>query len=243
METKNLSFNGMELPSYLGYGILVPESIRYQTGELYAEYVFECDGSVVHQVKWDKKSCQLETFCHGERGNITICPDLRYALLYDCRTWDLSKDNCYLYFAREILKLGNIYVHLPQHDEKKYSAEFYPAGKMFILWLPLIEKTQKYSDFLRQIKNSEYLRFSGERRVQIKLVDRDPKETIHLITIAEFDAPLAHLFNAAKTIADAGLINKQEIFRLMIGEFFSFENTSIKKFSGDNRNPSGNFIL
>jgi hypothetical protein len=237
METKNLSFNGRELPQYLGYGILYPGSVRYDDGELYAEYVFECDGSVVHEVRWNKKSCTLFTYCHGASGNISFYPNLEYALLYDCRSWDLSKDDCYLFLAGEISKLGNIYINLPELDAEKYSANFYPAGKIFILSLPIVEKNKKYSEFLEQIKDSEYLKFSHERNGQVILLDKDSKETILTITFALFSAPLAHLFNAARAIVNAGIIDKSKIFRLIINECQSAEHTYMKTFKGDTQNP------
>ena len=237
METKNLSFNGMDLPAYLGYGILDQESIRYQKGELHAEYVFECDGSVVHRVTWNDKNCKLETFCHGERGNFTICPDLRYAMLYDSRSWDLSKDYCYLFLAREISRLGNIYVNLPQPDEKKSSADFYPAGKIFVLSLPIAEKTQKYSDFLGQIKNSDILRFSREKKGHTVAIDKNLKADISPITIADFDSPAAHLYNAAKEIVNAGIIDKRKFFPLIINECYNAENLTMKTLTGDKLNP------
>jgi hypothetical protein len=235
METKNLSFNGMELPPYLGYGILDPESTRYENGELYAEYVFECDGSVVHEVRWNTKYCMLFTYCHGARGNISSYPDLRYALLYDCRSWNLHKDDCYLFLSREISKLGNIYVNCPEPDAKKGSADFYPAGKMFILSLPLAGKTEKYLDFLEQITDSEIIRFSHERKGHIIVLNKDSKVTFQPIIIAEFNTPLAHLFNAAKAIVNAGIIDDRIIFRLIINECYDAENSLMKTFIGDNQ--------
>jgi hypothetical protein len=235
METNYLSFDGMELPPYLGYGILDPESARYENGELYANYVFECDGSVVHEVRWNTKFCMLFTYCHGTSGNISYFPDLRYALLYDCRSWNLHEDDCYLFLSREISRLGNTYVNCPEPDAKMGSADFYPAGKIFILSLPLAGKTEKYFGFLEQIKDSEIIKFSRERKGHVIVLNKDSKVTIQPSIIAEFDTPLAHLFSAAKAIVDAGIINDSKINRLIINECYDAENLIMKTFIGDSQ--------
>jgi hypothetical protein len=107
---------------------------------------------------------------------------------------------------------------------------------MFILSLPLAGKTEKYFGFLEQIKDSEIIKFSRERKRLVIVLDKDSKVTIRPIIIAEFDTPIAHLFNAAKAIVDAGIIDERKIFRLIINECYSAEKLLMKTFIGDTQN-------
>jgi hypothetical protein len=107
------------------------------------------------------------------------------------------------------------------------------AGKIFVLSLPLTEKSKKYADFLIQIKDSDHIKFSGEKNGHIMLLNDDSEIAIKTIIIAEFEAPLAYLFNASKSIVNAGIIDDRKISRLFINECYNAENLLMKTFTGD----------
>lgn len=237
METKNLNFNGLELPPSMGYGILDEKSVKYENEELFAEYVFECSGSVVHIIKWTKERCEFETFLHGESKRFTVYPTLKQALLYDCMHWNLQTDDCYQFLSGKIIKLGNIYVNHPNADGRNTILNYFPAGKLFLLSLPLLVRTDKYLDFLEQVKGSKLLSFFRERHGHLLQLNQESIVTIQPIIVAEFIVTLAHLFNAAKEMVAAGVIDKSKILRLIVNESYEAANSLMQTFSGDSKNP------
>lgn len=233
METKYHNINGLELPAYLGYGILNEQSITYENEKLSAEYVFECDGSIVHKVELTKERANLNTFCHGKIGFMSTYPTLKHALMYECIGWRLNKDEPYQFLAKQICRLGNIYVNHPVPDEKSTSVNFYPAGKMFIFSLPLIIKSEVYLNFIEKIKGSNLLKFYRERKGHFLFLNNDSKVTMQHIIVADFIVPLAHLYNAAKILISEKVIESEKHMRLMINESYNSEFSFMQTFLGN----------
>ncbi len=234
---KNLNFNGMELPPSLGYGILDEKSVKFENEKLFAEYVFECDDSVVHRIKWTKDRSEFRTFLHGVSKRFTVYPTLKQTMLYDCMDWNLQTDDCYQFLSDEIIKLGNIYVNHPKTDGKDTILNYFPAGKLFLFSLPLLTKTDKYLDFLEQVKSSKLICFFRERHGHLLQENQESKVTNQPIIIAEFIVTLAHLFNAAKEMVAAGVIDQSKISRLIVNESYDAENSLMQTFRGDSKKP------
>lgn len=243
METKYFNFNGLELPRYLAYGILDEKSIKYENEELYAEYVFECDNSVVHKVRLKKDRAHLDTFCQGQTGFMSTCPTLKHTLMHECMGWQLHKDAPFQFLSKEICGLGNIYVNHPKPDEKSTSVNFFPAAKMFLFSLPLVSKSEKYLNFLELIKGSNLIKFYRERNGHILFLKPDSEIRMQHIVIADFIVPLAHLYNAAKIFAIENIIESSKLFRLMINESYDADSSLMQTFIGDEQNKYFSIIF
>jgi len=61
MEKEYVNFQGHGLPAYLGYGILDEKSIRSENGFVLADYVLDCDGSVVYSVRLEQGWASLKS--------------------------------------------------------------------------------------------------------------------------------------------------------------------------------------
>lgn len=237
MKTNYLNYGGRELPAYLGYGILDESSIRFENDELHANYVFESDGSLVHQVNWEKDRCYLITFCHGKAGRKSCYCDLKQALLADCMTWTLYQDDCFLFLSKEVSALGNIYVNHPKRDKNETALSYYPAGNLFVFSLPVQVKNQAYHDFLDAVQGSPALRFFRERNGSLLLSDHEQQISLKPIIFAEFIVPLARLVSAAKIIVAAGVIEKEKALRLMVNEAYAAETAFLQAFPGNEKYP------
>jgi hypothetical protein len=234
---KNDSKFRNSLPPYLAYGILDESSITFLDGVLHANYVFECDGSVVHKIAWDEKNCDLHTYLHGHENRYTRYNDLKAALLNDCVGWNLCKDKCFLFLADKVSRLGNIYVHCPEGFPKSGSANYFPAAKIFVFSLPLWEKTSAYFAFLNEIKKLEYPIFLGERKCTLLLETKASKVLTKSILIADFCVPLAYLVRAAKVFVSAGIIAKEIYLRLNINEATVALEGDLNIYVGDHEFP------
>lgn len=237
MKKDQLNFQGRQLPLYLGYGILDESSIRLDQDVLHAHYVFECDGSLVHQVKWSAKNCELATFCHGKSGPLSVFPDLEQALLTESSWWDLSQSDCFRFLSKEVCKQGNIFVNHPKKADKDTSVSYYPAGKMFVFSIPLKATCPAYYDLMAEFNGPHALTFYRERKGELLLCSHDFSVGVRPIIIADFIVPIAYLVSAAKRIVESGLIKKEKYFRMMVKEAYASENTFLQSFIGDKEYP------
>lgn len=235
MKTENLNFGGRNLPSYLGYGILDEKSITFKNDVLFANYVFECDGSLVHQVAWEKNRCKFDTFDHGKPLRQSCYPDLEKVLLNEYSFLSLDRDDCYQFLSREICGLGNIYVHHPKRDEKSTSINFFPAGKLFLFSLPLLERNSPYLNFLkRPLKHASFFR---ERNGVLLLETNDSKIIAKPIIIADFIVALAYLTSAARDFVSSNIISNEKHLRLMVNESYDVESGFMQVFTGNDVYP------
>lgn len=233
METKKHVYDGMELPSYLGFGKLNEQSIRFNNKELYAEYVFEFDNSVVHTVKWSNDQCELQTYLHGVKSRHTQNPTLQKAMLFDCWFWKLEDYNCFHHLVNKTITLGNIYMNFPKTDDSHKSFCYYPAGKLFIFSLPVIQKSERYNKFLSKLNESQILKLFRELNGHLLIMDNDGVVISQPIAIAQFVVPLARVYSASKSIVDAGVIENSKHLRLIIDEACSSQKNLMQVFLGE----------
>ena len=238
MGTKQLNFSGRELPSYLGYGILDENSIKFENEVITADYILDCDGTVVHKVVWDRNRCELQTQLHGESYGTSWCPDLHKALTYDFFSRRFDDDKIYDYLTKRTCDAGNIYVQKfkPAGKDDKHIV-YYPAGLLLSFSLPLPEKDEVYTSFLNFIKQGSPVSLFREKVAYLLLMDVHEQVTMHPITVAEFIVPLAYMIRAAGIFAKSGLIRPCKILRLMVDESYKTQTSLMQTFLGDETNP------
>ncbi len=127
METNSLNFFGRELPSSLGYGVLDKSSVKIENEVISADYLLECDLSVVHRVSWGNGRCELKTEFHGEFCGSSWYPDLKHTLTNDFFVRDFSKDPVFLFLSKETSRQGNIWIqHPPSKEIEQQKIIHYP---------------------------------------------------------------------------------------------------------------------
>lgn len=238
METKKLNFSGRGLPSSLGYGILDENSVRFEDDVINADYVLDCDGSVVHKINWNRNRCEFKTLLHGEPCGTSWYTDLNKALTSDFLFRRFDSDKVFDYLTRKTCNAGNIHVQKFKpsgKDEKRII--YYPAGILLCFTLPLPVKNELYTSFLESIKQGNHISFFGEKGATLLLMDVHQQVSMHPITVADFIVPLAYMTSAAVTFAKSGLIRPCRMLRLMVDESYNRQSSFMQTFTGDDVNP------
>ncbi|MEI6889462.1 MAG: hypothetical protein ACOYM0_03520 [Bacteroidales bacterium] len=238
METNSLNFFGRELPSSLGYGVLDKSSVKIENEVISADYLLECDRSVVHIVKWEKDRCELRTLIHGEFCGTSTYPGLEHVLTNDFFVRDFSKDPVFLFLGKETSRRGNIWIQHPLSKEKEQQKIiYYPAGLLMLFRLPILSKGQQYASFLETLKPDQPISFFRERKGFLLVADVFLNVKRYPIIIAEFIVPLARMWSAAGTFAGQGIIDPRRPNRLIIDESGNAESTFMQIYPGDLNNP------
>jgi hypothetical protein len=244
METKAVNFEGRELPSYLG-------SVRFDNDVITADYLLDCDGSVVNKVTWEPARCCLETFLHGEFAGLSNFPDLNKAISYDFQNRDLSNDRIYAFLAQKASGMGNIYVELPETTKGKGPVISYsPAGVLLSFRLPLPNVDGMFNRFLEIIRGNPEIQAYRYLDARLVIRDYDGRQTETKIPVAEFIVAVAYLTRAAGIFARSGVISHGREFRLMVTEAYHAGKTFSNTFTGHNRcqwftylySPSQNYV-
>jgi hypothetical protein len=238
MESQKFNFLGRELPSSLGYGILDEESVRFENGSISANYVLDCDGSIVHKVIWDKTRCELITELHGKTHTTSWFPDLCKALTSSFLMRDFAKDEVFDFLMERTCGIGNIYFQKPEPKGIGNKRMIYfPAGLLMSFRLPVPEKTYEYNVFLNDIKNLGYITFIRELKTFLLLADPEFRVTIKPLAISEFIVPLAFITSAAKIFAEHNHISTKKQYRLMIADSLQAEITRMQTYIGNEQYP------
>ena len=238
METNSLNFFGRELPSYLGYGVLDKSSVKIENEVISADYLLECDRSVVHRVSWGNGRCELKTEFHGGLCGSSWYPDLKHTLTNDFFVRDFSKDPVFLFLSKETSRQGNIWIqHPPSKEKEQQKIIHYPAGLMMLFRLPVITKSPQYNSFLETLKPDQPISFFRESKGFLLIADVFLKVKHYPLIIADFIVPLARMWSAAGTFAAHGIIDPRKPNRLIIDESGNAGSTFMQIYPGDLSNP------
>ncbi len=237
MKATFLTFGDRSLPSYLGYGILNENSVNFVNDVITAEYCLECDGSVVHVVRWSAQFCEIDTLLHGISCRMSHYPKLEYTLMADLQSNDFTKDRVFNYLVQTITKLGNIYVQFPGSGERGRRAVFFPAGLLMCFRLPVTAKTPAWHDFLDKVAATGYIGLHSEKKSMLFLCDAGYHISQETVTMVEFIVPMAYITSAARLFGESGIIDQRLPYRLMIVESLQAETSSMQVFTGNKNFP------
>jgi len=127
------------MPPYLGFGTLDPESVRPDGGRLTARY--QCaDGATAYSVDWRSGRCLLEAQFEGEPISISGGRDLQHALFQSfLGLAEPAEDPRFVDLCRRVVDSGNIYFQFPRPFLRGGPGYlYYPAGLLFSLRLPIV---------------------------------------------------------------------------------------------------------
>jgi hypothetical protein len=229
METRLFNYFGRELPNYLGYGVLDKSSVTVVNDVITADYILDCDNTIVHKLTWKNDDCEFESFFHGEFNRDSRYPDISRVVANDFNCRDLGSDPCFLFLARENSKKGNIYTDISKAKDKT-ATSYYPAGKLMIFSLPMPEKTGPIISFLEEIGNYDHIKFYQEKSVILLQSDQEKKVTLKPLVLLEFSVPVAYMVLAAQTFAEANVICPEKRYRMIVTESYRHETVLFQGF-------------
>jgi len=219
MEKEQLTSPGHGLPTYLGYGILDEKSVTSENGTLMADYVLDCDGSVVYSARLEQDCCRLETRLHGEILGTSLYKDLKQAFSWSFLSGEAGEEKIFNFLAHTASALGNIYIQLPRYSTpEKPRKIFYPAGLLMIFKLPLLEKTARYDSFIKGLDATPEIQLHREEPSYLLLVDKERNLIRQPLTTAVFVVGLAYMTRAARVFGSSGLITPGRYHRMTVIE-------------------------
>ena len=238
METNSLNFSGRELPLSLGYGVLDKSSVKFENEVIAADYILECDRTVVHRINWGKDRCQIKTVFHGEFCGTSWYSDLKHTLINDFFVRDFSEEPILKFISRETSRQGNIWIQNPPSKEKgQRKFIYYPSGLLFLFRLPLLSKGAQYAGFLETMKPDQPISFYRESQGFLLIADVFMNISQHPVIIADFIVPLARMWSAAGTFASRGILDPRKQYRLIVDEAGNAGSTFMQIYPGDLSNP------
>lgn len=235
METKLFNYFGRELPDYLGYGVLDKSSVTVISDVITANYLLDCDRTIVHKLIWGKPHCEFESFFHGEFNGQSRYPDIARVVINDFNCRDLRNDSCFLFLAKEISKKGNIYVDRSKAQDQT-ATSYYPAGKLMVFSLPMPEKTDHIISFLEQLDKYDHIKFYQEKSVTLLQSNQEKKVTLKPLMLMEFSVPLAYMVLAAQTFTEAEVICPEKRYRMIVTESYRHETLLFQAFRDQDAN-------
>lgn len=229
METRLFNYFGRELPNYLGYGVLDKSSVTVVNDVITADYILDCDKTIVHKLTWGKIDCEFETFFHGDFNGQSRYPEIARVVTNDFNCRDLGNDACFLFLAKETSKKGNIYIDISKAKDRT-ATFYYPAGKLMIFSLPMPAKTPRIVSFLEEIDKYDHIKFYQEKSVVLLRSDQEKRVTLKPLLLLEFSVPLAYMVLAAQTFAEAKVISPEKRYRMIVTESYRHETLLFQAF-------------
>lgn len=229
-----------QLPSYLGFGILKPETIWQNDYQFEATYYF--NETAVHTVALNRKGnkWKLSDSYQPRESRITTCATLVGAVQLHFLTMMADFNSAFEKIQQEVCLLNNVFCQNIFNNDNSLIQSSYPAGRMVILRLP-IELDDNVS---RIIDTLEYNIEIAEETGQSLLQQIDAYSTSYLITkrngekdacvvcMVEYIVPLALVYKSVKWLSDNKLINQKKMFQLMIQDSMDKDQITVQSFCG-----------
>jgi len=210
------------LPSYLGFGTLDPESVRFDGDRLTARYQ-SADGDTAYSADWQPGRCLLEAQFEGEPVSIAGGRDLQSALFQSfLARAEPAEDPRFIDLCRRVVDSGNIYFQFPQAFRRGGPGYlYYPAGLLFSLRLPIVWENRPAWDVFRILTMQR-------GSLSLDLFVYGPGAIISLmpngglrveeIEIAQFVTPLYQVVDACRIIAEHRLIAPGLTCRMVVAD-------------------------
>lgn len=208
METKHVTFNGREFPSYLGFGVLNEKSFTTEGDKTFAVYHLDHSGEKVYRVRLETGLCELTTFYEGKQYRNTLffgC--LKDALLYEYAFVNQFYQNkVYLHLTGILKNISNILLNPAKPGFKDWKLNLYPEVKLFTFKLPFDNSDPKAKEILNSLENAGCIRSKSFHDGYILYYDSEKGIVKERQEVAEFTVPLAYIVRVAQMISGAGLL-------------------------------------
>ena len=198
----------LNLPQYLAYARLDPDSVRFTDGRLTACYT--AGNEIAYKVDWKERKCSLVEYFKGEElAYSRNYPDLRSAFLAYMRTLNLETNPNFQAIAEQLT--GNFYFALPDPDSQQQSAFFFPAGYIFVLQIPLVDETLRlWHDLQNRTQGNDpgdlLFKFQNEWDGLILKYRSDNTIEYETVTLVDLSTTLLDVTKAVKVCNDNRLI-------------------------------------
>lgn len=233
METNYLKFGTLELPNYLGFGILDETSTVYENGTLTSMYRYAHDHSPVYRVEWNEQSCTLETFFKDVFYGLTRHRDLKSAFLADFSGLKIGEDKCYLELADAASRSGNAFVQVPATGRYGTHVAFYPAGIIMDLKFPAWLSEKNPAIFGAAMSRLDL--FHESQIEKGKLLQKKTNGEVDLkdINIISTVVPVAFLVATCTNLFTMNLVGREKYMRIVAMDAGVQNRSDVQIFQGE----------
>lgn len=233
-----------KFPSYFGFGKLDQKSIIENTYGVSADYIFE--EKSVHKISYNPmdKEWKIEDIFY-ESGMITYSKNLMKAGLMHLGYLNREPSSTFDFFKKTFFSRGNVYFEdFDKWRNEKRIVSYFPAGRIFILRVPLYldQDFRAKGDFL--FKNN-IPSLEGENSSEIKLCDlynttlmfhENNKVNFIPILMFEYFIPMALLLDAVDWISGNNILANDKKYQMIIQDVNSKVDSDVQTF---NQEPYG----
>ena len=237
MNTDFVKYGDQELPKYLGYGILVEETVKHDDDKLTAKYVYEHDNYIAHSVELSKRGCDFLTYLNEEMKGASFHRDLKTAVTHEFSQRTFNQCPCFQLLANKTKRTGNFHIEFEEDTRDGRSIAYYPAGKLVSFIIPVKKIDQPGVDLFKKLQDADiagpYIKtegtlFSYQNKHDLVVED---------IFILRVQVPVAFMIRTAKTIRRTGLILPDRRFQVLVFESTDGIEFEEYHFPGDAKFP------
>jgi|GEM_PF-3388360 len=226
MEPRSVVFSFNDFPSYLGYGVLDPDSYKLSGGKAFADYHYQ--GLPILKVEHSEKGARIEELYVDKTLGMSYGANLERAIFQHYLNFDQKDSPLHRAWIHDLISQGNIYAEYI--SKTKDRVLFYPAVYLISIRVPVLD------DDLQQVE--AFIASPEIKRLQpklspSKLITVYPNRTENLtITMLQITTPIAFTIGVAKALSEKGIINKEKRLRAIVSVANPQAGTSIRTFRG-----------
>ena len=220
MNTVKIKLNNktLELPEYLGFGILDKSSIKKEKGTCTAKYLL--DNNLVYLVEIGGDRDYIYSFFNSKRLSTTFHIQLDWAFIKNYEFINSSTDPRFKYLSKTIDALDNMLFETPEIPLKSKDpmVTYYPAGQFFLLRYVYEKESPNLSNFINEVESNKYKHiqvYSKSDGFMFCYLENGDV-TIRNVKVINFISPLAYITNGVRIISKKKIIGKDKKLRLIV---------------------------
>ena len=215
-----------KLPTYLGYGVLNPDSYKFTDGKAYADYHYE--GFPVLKVEQSEKGARIEEMYGDKTLGMSYGANLQRAIFQHYLNLDQLESPLHRAWISNLISQGNIYAEYI--SKTKDRVLFFPAVYLIDIRVPVLEEDIKKVEAFIGIPEIKKLqpRLSPSKLITV-YPDRTENLTINMLKIT---TPIAFTIGVAKVLSEGGIIKKEKRLRAIVSVANPQAGTLLRSFRG-----------
>jgi len=229
MEPRSVVFSFNDFPSYLGYGILDPDSYTLSGEKAFADYHYQ--GLPILKVEHSEKGARIEELYGDKTLGMSYGANLERAIFQHYLNFDQMDSPLHRAWIHDLISQGNIYAEYI--CKTKDRVLFYPAVYLMSIRVPVLdEDLQQVEAFIA----SPEIKKLQPKLSPSKLITVYPNRTENLtITMLQITTPIAFTIGVAKVLSEKGIIKKEKRLRAIVNVANPQAGTLLRSFRGSEK--------
>jgi hypothetical protein len=226
METRSVVISIDDFPSYLGYGVIDPDSFTLSGEKAHVNYHYQ--GLPILKVEHSDKGARIEELYGDKTLGMSYGANLERAIFQHYLNFDQVDSPLHRTWIHDLIRQGNIYAEYI--TKTKDRVLFYPAVYLMSIRVPVLDEDLKQVEAF--IASPEIKKLQPKLSPS-KLITVYPNRTEDLtITILHITTPIAFTIGVAKVLSEKGIIRKEKRLRAIVNIAVPQAGTLIRTFRG-----------